>query len=84
VVATAAALPFAELAGGSHERLYALKGDIVRRGLARTLGVELPLFPKRRFQEGATSDDAFARVFAGGEPRYRRAFAALHAARPAA
>ncbi len=83
VVAVAAAMPFAALAEGSHERLYALKGEIVRRGLARLTGLELPVFPKRRFQEGATAAPSFARLFAGGEARYRRAFQDLHAGSPA-
>ena len=32
VIAVAEAIPFAELTDGSHERLYALKGEIVARG----------------------------------------------------
>jgi asparagine synthase (glutamine-hydrolysing) len=84
VVAVATAIPFGELAQGSHERLYALKGEIVRRGLEHLTGLTLPLFPKRRFQEGATPEALFARLFAGGEPRWRQAFFRLYAARPAA
>ena len=33
VIAVAEAIPFAELTEGSHERLYALKGEIVARGV---------------------------------------------------
>lgn len=80
VVALAAAMPFAELAGGSEERLYGLKGEIVRRGLARHTGLELPVFPKRRFQEGAVGSEAFTRLFAGDEARYRRIFQGLYPA----
>lgn len=71
VVAIAAAIPFAELAGGENERLYALKGEIVRRGVRRHLGVEMPVFAKRRFQRGALPQAAFARAFRFGEPDYR-------------
>jgi asparagine synthase (glutamine-hydrolysing) len=81
LVALAAAMPFAELAGGSEERLYSLKGEIVRRGLARQTGRRLPTFPKRRFQEGAVSSAAFTRLFAGGETHYRRIFQELYASR---
>ena len=38
VIAVAEAVPFAELTRGSHERLYALKGEIVRRGIRAVLG----------------------------------------------
>ncbi|MEZ5331378.1 MAG: asparagine synthase-related protein [Thermoanaerobaculia bacterium] len=78
LVAIAAAMPFADLAQGSEERLYGLKGEIVGRGLARLTGHRLPLFPKRRFQEGAVSGDAFHRLFRGDEAGYRRIFQDLY------
>ncbi|HEV8630075.1 MAG TPA: hypothetical protein VGV61_07130, partial [Thermoanaerobaculia bacterium] len=76
VVAVAEAIPFAALAAGSHERLYALKGEVLARGLRRHLGVELPLFPKRRFQHGAGGAALAARL-ALPEQRYREHFAAV-------
>jgi asparagine synthase (glutamine-hydrolysing) len=78
VIAAAEAIPFAELTGGDHERLYALKGDLVGRGVAHHLRVEMPTFPKRRFQEGAVAADAFRRLFPGREGAYRAAFLGLH------
>lgn len=80
VIAVAEGIPFAELADGSHERLYALKGDIVARGVRSVLGLEMPVFPKRRFQEGSVPADAVARMFPRDEARYRRHFQALHVA----
>ncbi len=80
VIAVAEGIPFAALAGGSHERLYSLKGDIVARGVRSVLGLEMPVFPKRRFQEGSVSADAVARLFPRDETRYRKHFQALHAA----
>lgn len=71
VVAAAAAIPFRELAGGSHRRLYALKGRVVGAGVCALTGLEMPLFDKRRFQEGAVPDRVFAELFAGGEALYR-------------
>ena len=65
VVAVAEAIPFAALAAGSHERLYALKGEVLARGLRRHLGVDMPAFPKRRFQHGAGG----RRWRAAGAPR---------------
>ena len=38
---------------GSVERLYTLKGDVVRAGIERLTGIRMPVFPKRRFQDGA-------------------------------
>jgi len=79
VIAVAEAVPFAELTHGSHERLYALKGEIVSRGVRAVLGVDMPVYPKRRFQHGSAAHDTFARVFSQSEARYRRHFHALHA-----
>lgn len=80
VIAVAEAIPFAQLTAGSHQRLYALKGEIVSRGIKSVLGVDLPVFPKRRFQDGATAPGTAARLFPGDEARYRRHFEALHTA----
>jgi asparagine synthase (glutamine-hydrolysing) len=79
VIAIAEAIPFAELTGGSHERLYALKGEIVSRGVRAVLGCEMPVYPKRRFQHGSSAAEAAARLFTADEARYRRHFHALHA-----
>ena len=78
VIAVAEAIPFAELTEGSHERLYALKGEIVSRGVRSVLGLEMPVFPKRRFQHGSVSATQAARVFPQNEARYRRHFETLH------
>ena len=80
VIAVAEAIPFAELTQGSHERLYALKGEIVARGIRSVLGLEMPVFPKRRFQHGSVSATQAARLFPQDEARYRRHFEMLHAA----
>jgi asparagine synthase (glutamine-hydrolysing) len=74
VVAAAEAIPFAELTQGSLERLYALKGAVVSRGVRSVLGLEMPVFPKRRFQEGA-ADPALG-LFTADEAAHRAAFLA--------
>jgi len=78
VIRVAEAIPFAELTGGSYERLYALKGEVVRRGVRAVLGLEMPIYPKRRFQHGSATAETAARLFTGDEARYRRHFHALH------
>jgi len=79
VIAVAEAVPFAELTCGSHERLYALKGEIVGRGVRAVLGYQMPIYPKRRFQHGSATPATAARLFTEDEARYRRHFHALHA-----
>ena len=80
VIAVAEAIPFAALTEGSTARLYALKGEIVARGIRAVLGVEMPVFAKRRFQHGSVSRDTVSRVFPRNEARYRRHYQTLHAA----
>jgi len=79
VIRVAEAIPFAELTQGSHERLYALKGEIVSRGIRAVLNLDMPMYPKRRFQHGSASPEAAARLFGEDEARYRRHFHTLHA-----
>ena len=80
VIAVAEAIPFAQLTEGSHERLYALKGEVVRRGVRSVLGLDMPVFQKRRFQHGSVAESAIPRLFPQNEARYRRHFESLHAA----
>ena len=80
VIAVAEAIPFADLTEGSHDRLYALKGEIVARGIRSVLGIEMPVFPKRRFQHGSVAATQTARFFPQDESRYRRHFETLHTA----
>lgn len=79
VIQVAEAIPFAALTNGSHERLYALKGEVVSRGVRAVLGYDMPVYPKRRFQHGATAHDARRTFFNENEARYRRHFHTLHA-----
>jgi asparagine synthase (glutamine-hydrolysing) len=83
LVALAAAMPFGELAAGDHETLYALKGELLASGVRQVLGLELPVFEKRRFQHGAVPQETFAQVFSGDREHYRRHFLGLFD-RPAA
>jgi asparagine synthase (glutamine-hydrolysing) len=78
VIEVAEGIPFIELTGWDPERLYALKGEIVRRGVEAVTGITMPVFPKRRFQHGTMPEDAFTAKFPRHEAPYRRAFAALY------
>jgi asparagine synthase (glutamine-hydrolysing) len=53
VITAAAAIPFEQVLAGQPERLYELKQEVVSAGIRSALGVEMPVNPKRRFQDGA-------------------------------
>lgn len=78
VIEVAEGIPFAELTGLSVQRLYALKGEIVLRGVKRVTGLELPVFPKRRFQHGAVGTDLLRNFLPGQESEYRRQYLAIY------
>jgi asparagine synthase (glutamine-hydrolysing) len=71
VIAAAERIPFAAMTEGSHERLYALKGEIVSRGVEAVTGIRMPVFPKRRFQHGAMPAADFSGRFPFLEADYR-------------
>ena len=54
VIEQAEAIPFIELTEWDHDRLYRLKGEVVRAGVEAVTGRTMPIFEKRRFQDGAT------------------------------
>ena len=51
-IAAALAIPFPDVVAGDPERLYAVKGEVVSRGIAALTGIDMPVQPKRRFQDG--------------------------------
>lgn len=78
VLAIAEAIPFIRLTDYSVEKLYDLKGEIVRRGIASLTGLDMPVFPKRRFQHGALAEDALHRALPFREAEYRGQFLSLY------
>lgn len=79
LIEVAESIPFAELTGGSHAALYALKGEVVARGFRRLTGLDFPVFPKRRFQHGALPESLRQERFASSAATYRRQFLELFA-----
>jgi len=70
VIEIAEGIPFIELTRWNHEKLYALKGQIVSEGIDAITGMHMPIFEKCRFQDGAANERAF-----GNSPApYRKAF----------
>ena len=78
VIAVAEAIPFIKLTEYDVSRLYELKGEIVSRGVAALTGLEMPIFPKRRFQHGALSVDALHHRLPYREAEYRQQFLSLY------
>ena len=74
VIAVAEAIPFVYLTQYDVGRLYQLKGEIVSRGVAAVTGMQMPVFPKRRFQHGAVAADTLHRRLPYREAEYRRQF----------
>ncbi|WP_146401699.1 asparagine synthase-related protein [Planctomycetes bacterium CA13] len=79
VIEIAEGIPFIELTQWDHRKLYALKGEVVRRGVKAVTGFDMPVYPKRRFQHGAASTASFSKIFPALDSDYRRAFTELHA-----
>jgi asparagine synthase (glutamine-hydrolysing) len=78
VIAVAEAIPFIELTGWDHNRLYSLKGQVVAAGIRAVTGLDLPVFPKRRFQHGAVDQSRLARLFPGHVQDYRRIYQTVY------
>ena len=78
VVEVAEGIPFVALTGWDPEKLYALKGEIVSRGVAAVTGIRMPVFPKRRFQDGAPDRSTARTLRAPRESDYRAEFFSLY------
>jgi len=78
VIEIAEGIPFIELTGWDHQKLYALKGQVVASGIKAITGMEMPVFEKRRFQHGAVSRDEFHARFPKKELDYRKEFLSIY------
>ena len=78
VIEVAEGIPFIRLTEMSVDKLYALKGDIVSRGVKAITGLDLPVFPKRRFQHGAMKLETLRQRMPGKESELRKKFLAIY------
>jgi asparagine synthase (glutamine-hydrolysing) len=78
VIEVAEGIPYLALTDYSVDKLYALKGDIVSRGVRAITGLEMPVFPKRRFQHGAVPVETLRRHLPAREADYRKQFLAQY------
>ncbi|OFY63787.1 MAG: asparagine synthase [Bacteroidetes bacterium RBG_13_42_15] len=78
VIEVSEGIPFIDITGWDHNKLYDLKGRIVSDGIKAVTGMTMPIFPKRRFQNGAVSATAFRKHFPERETAYRKEFLASY------
>lgn len=78
VIEVSEGIPFIQLTNWKHEELYALKGDIVQRGIEAVTGFDMPVFPKRRMQHGIVDMNDFGQIFPDNEMVYRNYFMSLY------
>jgi asparagine synthase (glutamine-hydrolysing) len=78
VIEVAEGIPFIALTDYSVEKLYALKGEIVSRGVKAITGFDMPVFPKRRFQHGALRVEELRQRFPPRENAFRKQFLSLY------
>jgi asparagine synthase (glutamine-hydrolysing) len=74
VIEVSEGIPFIDITGWDHKKLYDLKGQIVSDGVRAVTSISMPVFPKRRFQHGAASAHAFNNLFPERETAYRKEF----------
>ena len=74
VIRVSEGIPYIDMTGWNHKKLYELKGTIVYEGVKAITGMEMPVYQKRRFQHGAASSGDFARHFPSKEIIYRKEF----------
>ena len=78
VIAVSEGIPFIELTDYDHEKLYELKGQIAAAGVRQVIGLEMPVFPKRRFQHGATPVEKLREKITDNESELRRRFQEIY------
>ena len=79
VIEVAEGIPFIALTDYAVDKLYALKGAIVARGVKAITGLDMPVFPKRRFQHGAVKVETLRERVPGQETELRKKFLSIYA-----
>lgn len=78
VIEVSEGIPFIDITGWDHKKLYDLKGQIVSQGIKAVTGMIMPVNPKRRFQHGAASANVFKKHFPEREIAFRKEFLSLY------
>lgn len=77
VIEIAEGIPFIEMTDWDHQKLYDLKGEIVSKGVKSVTGMNMPVFPKRRFQHGAVDKESSKEYFPKRDLDYRKKFQSI-------
>lgn len=77
VIAVAERIPFIDLTGWEHAKLYQLKGTVTSRGVEAICNMTMPVYEKKRFQHGAADERTVAELFPQHAIQYRQAFAQM-------
>ena len=78
VIEISEGIPFIDLTGWDHEKLYDLKGQVVASGVKAITGIDMPVYEKRRFQHGVVEEKSFDKLFPEKETDYRQEFLAMY------
>ena len=78
MIEVAEGIPFIALTDYSIDRLYALKGEIVARGIKAHTALDMAVFPKRRYQHGAIDKSQLRTRVPAKEIELRREFLSLY------
>jgi asparagine synthase (glutamine-hydrolysing) len=78
VIEVAEGIPFIQLTDYQVQHLYAIKGDIVARGIKAVTGMDMPVFEKRRFQHGALTVERLRARVPHQERELRQRFMAMY------
>jgi asparagine synthase (glutamine-hydrolysing) len=78
VIELAEGIPFIALTDYNVDKLYALKGEIVSRGVKAITGIDMPVFEKRRFQHGALRVEQLRQQVPQREAEFRKQFLAMY------
>jgi len=78
VIGIAEGIPFIELSGWDHEKLYELKGNIVAAGVKAVTGLTMAVFTKKRFQHGVAKNGTPGAFYPTLDSEYKKAFNAMY------
>ena len=78
VIEVAEGIPFIDITKYNVAKLYALKGEIISRGVKHVTGLNMPVYSKRRFQHGALPVNQLRERIPASEIEMRRKFFAIY------
>ena len=80
VIEVSEGIPFEKLTQYNVDKLYDLKGEVIKRGFKIIENIDFPVFEKRRFQHGAISENELRNILPKSEMECRRKFLTMYGA----